>query len=109
MNIESSKMLGVVVKQYREYIGLTQSQLAKRLYIGTRTIMEIENHRGNPQFDILHSLIRELNIPANLIFYSERCNISKLEEDIIQKLSLCSNKQMTLIQAIIETMLSTED
>ena len=109
MNHEGSQILGTVIKQYREYIGLTQSQLAERLFIGTRTIMEIENQRGNPQFDILYSLVRELNIPVNLIFYSERCDISKLEEEIIQKLSLCSIKQMSLLRALLETMLSMKE
>ena len=67
----NTEILGNTVRRYREYNGLTQTQLAEKLSIGYRTIMEIENYRGNPQFDILYPLIRALNIPANLIFYPE--------------------------------------
>lgn len=40
--------------------------------IDARTVLNIENYKGNPKMEVLFPLIRALKIDPNLIFYPER-------------------------------------
>ena len=63
---------GKLVRRARQHRDYTQEKLAELLNIQQRTILEIENGRGNTQFDILFPLVRLLNIPGDDIFYFDR-------------------------------------
>ena len=63
------KTLGTVIRKAREEQGLSQASLAEKLGIDVRTIINIENFRGNPKFEVLYPLITTLRIPADRIFY----------------------------------------
>ena len=52
--------LGIVVREAREKTGLTQSELSEKLGLGDKTILNIENFRGNPKFDSLYPLVNFL-------------------------------------------------
>ncbi len=65
-------MLGSVIRNARLGLGLTQSELAERTDIDVRTVLKIENHRGNPKLEVLFPLIRELDVDPNTLFYPER-------------------------------------
>ena len=45
---EYSKPLGNVVKAARTKLGLTQGSVADAIHIDDRTILNIENYKGNP-------------------------------------------------------------
>jgi len=62
---------GVVVKSSRQAKSMTQSQLADRLDITTRYLKAIENSGRKPSYDLLVRIIRELDIPADTVFYPE--------------------------------------
>mgnify|MGYP002792902599 CR=1 FL=1 len=51
------KTLGTVIRKAREEQGLSQASLAEKLGIDVRTIINIENFRGNPKFEVLYPLI----------------------------------------------------
>ena len=42
------KTLGTVIRKAREEQGMSQASLAEKLGIDVRTIINIENFRGNP-------------------------------------------------------------
>lgn len=44
-----SQSLGNLVKQKRECLGLTQNELAEQVEVAPRTILNIENYKGNPK------------------------------------------------------------
>jgi len=48
--------------------GITQTAFAERIDVSLRTIIAIETGKRNPTFEVLYKIIRELNIPADLIF-----------------------------------------
>ena len=82
--------LGDCIKEARTNLGLTQVQLAELIDRETRTIVNIENYRGNPKMEVLYPLIRALNIDSNKIFYPEHteCNDNVSELEIL--ISKCS-------------------
>jgi transcriptional regulator with XRE-family HTH domain len=50
---------------------MTQLQLSERLKITPRYLKAIENSGKKPSFDLLVRIIRELDIPAESVFYPE--------------------------------------
>ena len=67
---EYSRPLGDVVKRTRGKLGLTQSEVADAVDIDVRTVLNIENYKGNPKMEVLFPLIRTLKIDAREIFLS---------------------------------------
>jgi len=63
--------LGDVVKSTRQLMKLTQLQLADRLGITVRYLKAIENSGRKPSYDLLVRIVRELDIPTDIVFYPE--------------------------------------
>ena len=55
--LDFSRSLGNAVKKARKARDLTQVQVAEKIGIDSRTIINIENYNGNPKMEILYSLI----------------------------------------------------
>jgi len=87
-NTNKSDCFGSVVKSARQAKGLTQSQLAESLNITPRYLKAIENSGRKPSYDLLVRIIRELEIPADEIFYPE-------SEDIISSAKIISLRKIT--------------
>lgn len=74
---EFSKPLATTIKRARNALHLTQNQLAEKVGIDPRTILNIENCKGNPKTKVLYPLIRFLKVDANEIF-SQRSGVTHL-------------------------------
>ena len=61
---QSVSVLGHVVKATRKRKNLSQEALAEKLGVCKRTIMDIEKNTGNPKFELLCMLVRELDLPV---------------------------------------------
>ena len=59
-----SHPLGDAVKVARSELVLTQEQVAVKIDADVRTVMNIENYKGNPKMETLFPLIRLLKIDA---------------------------------------------
>lgn len=70
--------LGNKIASRRKELGLTQQELADRLYVSVKTISKWETNRGNPEIDILPSLAKALQMDIADLFSSN--NASKNEE-----------------------------
>lgn len=68
---EYSRPLGDSVKRARGRLRLTQNELANAIDVDSRTVLNIENYKGNPKMEVLYPLIRKLNIDAREIFNPE--------------------------------------
>ena len=68
---EYSKSLGDSVKRARGKMKLTQHEVAAKAEVDVRTVLNIENYKGNPKFEALCSIIRTLNLDTQEIFYPE--------------------------------------
>lgn len=60
-------VIGDVIRQRRERLGLLQTQLADLSGVSSRTIQLVEQGKGNPSLDTLISLIDPLGLRLELI------------------------------------------
>lgn len=101
-----SHPLGDAVKRARGELNLTQREVADRINVDTRTILNIENYKGNPKIEVLYPLIRALKIDAREIFNPEM----QRDNTSIRKLRFlveeCSEKEAEALIPIIDTVLS---
>ena len=112
-----SKPLGDVVKSARKRMDLTQNEVADSIDVDTRTIINIENYKGNPKLEVLYPLIRSLKIDAREIFYPEMqrespalCQLRLLVEDCSedskqyrQRFSQRTHRFITLIETVFNS------
>ena len=50
------KELGNIIKDRRKYLGITQKELSEIVGIGLRSLVDIENGKGNPTLDQLQKI-----------------------------------------------------
>lgn len=70
---EYAQSLGDAVRRARGKLNLTQGEVAAQANMDSRTILNIENYKGNPKLEILYPLIRTLHLDPQEIFLSGAC------------------------------------
>ena len=100
--------LGAIIKAARLNKGLTQEILAEKVGVGLRHIMAIENEGSYPSYEVLYKLIRELYIPADLIFYPEKQLNDLQAEEIIHMLYNCDERALRVIRAAVQAALDSQ-
>ena len=100
------EMLGDVVRSIRKKRHLSQEALAERIGVCKRTIIDIENNTGNPKFEILYPLVRELDLPLYRVFYPEGEDILQLKNMLMQEVSSCSEYEMKIIVEMVMSLRS---
>ena len=108
MNKISDK-LGSVIKSARMDKHLTQKQVAKRLSITPHYLMSIENKQQIPSGDLLFRIIRELEIPADTIFYPEHEHDSAVIKKLQILLRKCDEQDINAIIATLQSLLQTKN
>ena len=103
---EYVQILSSVIRQERLKIGMTQGELAEHIGIDSRTILKIENHKGNPTMEVLYPLLRALNIDANRIFYPDFHEHSPARKQFQFFLSDCSDEEIQSLHQVCQTVLS---
>ena len=63
-------LLAKAVREAREERGLSQRELARRLSMNTRTIMDLEICRSNPKGETIFLIARELHISLDAIAHA---------------------------------------
>lgn len=97
-----ARVLGDVVKVAREKEGLTQSEVAAAIDRDPRTVLNIENYKGNPKLEVLYPLIRALKIDARDIFNPElQCDTPALHQ-LSVLISECSEEEAKAIMPIVK-------
>lgn len=99
--------LGDAVKVARNELGLTQEQVACKIDADTRTIMNIENYKGNPKMETLFPLIRALKIDAREIFNPEMKRESPALRQLRFLIEECNEQEAAALIPVIQSVLST--
>lgn len=103
------EMLGRVIKSARIRNQFTAEELAVKVDVTERYIYRIENDQKIPSFNVLFSLIRELNISPDLIFYPEKdCKENEMD-DVIRMLYKCNDKSMAVIRVAVKALLENQE
>lgn len=96
---DAKRNLGKAVRAARKMKSLTQEQLAEKLGVQSRMVLEIENGRGNPRFDSLYPMMRLLDIPANDIFNADRAPSTDANKFIHELMSFSDSEQRLALAA----------
>ncbi len=104
---QSVKTLGRVVRKARKSKNLSQEILADRVKVCKRTIIDIENNAGNPKFQILCRLVKELDLPLYQLFYPEMSENFEIKNVLIQEINSCTESEMNMILVLIRALKST--
>lgn len=103
---EYSRPLGDAVKRARGKAGLTQNEVADAADIDVRTVLNIENYKGNPKMEVLYPLVRTLKIDAREIFNPEM----RRETPSLRQLRLliedCSEEEAATIIPVFQSVLT---
>ena len=84
------KKLGYTVRSERERLGLSQSSLAERAGVSTRTISDIETCNGNPELATLIPLTQYLRISIDFLYTSLVRRASVQSNFFSKKYPVCS-------------------
>ena len=98
--------LGNAVKSTRYQRGLTQLQVADMADIDVRTVMNIENYKGNPKMEVLYPLVRVLKMDSREIFYPEILQDSAAIRRLRLMVTECSEEEAAALIPVIESVLS---
>ena len=101
-----SHPLGDGVKVARSELGLTQEQVAGKIDADVRTVMNIENYKGNPKMETLFPLIRLLKIDAREIFNPEMQRETPAIRQLRFLIEECSEQEAKALIPIIEAVFS---
>lgn len=101
---ESINALGNAVRVTRKNKHLSQEALAERIGVCKRTIIDIENNVGNPKFELLCPLVRELDLPLYQVFYPEISENVETKKMLLKELNDCSDYEMKIILSIIKSL-----
>lgn len=98
--------LGDAVKRARGKSGLTQSEVADAANVDVRTVLNIENYKGNPKMEVLYPLIRVLKIDAKEVFYPEIQRESPALRQLRLLIEECTEDEAASIIPIFNSVLS---
>ncbi len=96
--------LGEAVRITRKNKNLSQEALAEKVGVCKRTIIDIEKNMGNPKFEILCTLVRELDLPLYQIFYPEVTENYEIKNVLIRELDNCSEYEMRIILSLVKSL-----
>ena len=101
-----SKSLGDGVKRARKRLNLTQNEVADSIDVDVRTIINIENYKGNPKLEVLYPLIRSLKIDAREIFYPEMQRESPALRQLRLLVEDCSEEEAATIIPVLQSVIA---
>ena len=79
---------------------------AEILGFDSRTILNIENGRGNPKFEKLYPLVRHLNISADRIFYPESVTPQPNLQKLFIMLNDCTEQEVAELLPAVHYLLA---
>ena len=101
-----TRLLGDAVKRARGRLDLTQNEVADMADVDVRTVLNIENYKGNPKMEVLYPLIRVLKIDAREIFNPEIRRESPALRQLRVMIEECSEEEAAVIIPVFQSVLT---
>ena len=86
-------LLAKAVREAREERGLSQRELARKLSMNTRTIMDLEICRSNPKGETIFLIARELHISLDAIAHAGTSRPNSVNADVLEFFSGKENEE----------------
>lgn len=86
--------VGNNIKTYREQIGLTQKQLAERLYVSPQAISRYEKDEVEPNLDMLEKMAEVFNCQLDDLIYGQKKEV-KVEKEVHDDTNIVINAPQT--------------
>ena len=102
---EFAQTLAIVVKKARIEQGLTQQQVADLADCNVRTVLKIENRRGNPKMETIFSLFHVLKIDPREILSPEMERQGPAIWQLRYTVADCSEQEAAALIPVIESVL----
>ena len=103
---EYSRPLGDAVKRARGKSGLTQNEVADMADVDVRTVLNIENYKGNPKMEVLYPLVHALKIDAREIFNPEIRRETPALRQLRVMIEECSEEEAAAIIPVFQSVLT---
>ena len=103
---EYSRPLGDAVRQARMRLKLTQNEVADSIGVDPRTVLNIENYKGNPKMEVLYPLVRALRIDVREIFTPEMVMESPSVRQLRILIDSCSEQDAITLIPVVQAVLS---
>lgn len=103
---ELSRMLGDVFKAARGKTGLSQQEVGRAAGVDNRTVLNIENYRGNPLFSNLYPLVRFYKIDPRILFYPEMQQDSPAISQLRALINDCNEDEATAIYPVVQSAIN---
>ena len=101
-----SRPLGDAVKRARGKLDLTQNEVADLADVDVRTVLNIENYKGNPKMEVLYPLVRALKIDAREIFNPEIRRESPALRQLRVLIEECSEEEAAAIIPVFQSVVT---
>ena len=101
-----SRPLGDAVKRARGKLDLTQNEVADLADVDVRTVLNIENYKGNPKMEVLYPLVRALKIDAREIFNPEIRRETPALRQLRVMIEECSDEEAAAIIPVFQSVLT---
>lgn len=103
------KQFGTVLRNARMDKKLTQSELAEELNISLPYLKDLERFRNNPSYEVFEKVIRYFNLSADTVIYPNYNQADNTYQKIKRLLTYCDERQLKVILATTEALLSNSD
>jgi len=102
--INFAERFGSAVRVARQYNGSTQRELADKLNICRHHLAEIEGGHKKPSYDLLFSLVFELNLQLDPIFHPDLIQFRTEILDILTLLQDCNDQEVSTFYSVLRTI-----
>lgn len=100
--------MGSRIASRRRHLGINQNTLAEKVDISKNHLSNIERGREKPSFDVLISLCNELRVTPDYLLMGS-LHPQGVPQNLVDSLSLCSNEDIALLEAIVHHMVIRQD
>lgn len=100
------RLIGTRLCQRRKELHLTQKKLGDKMHISSSHISAIETGTKQPSLETLLEFCKTLNI--NIDYLLNRTLYNELDEQLVEKIKLCSFENRNRISKIVDVFLEEE-
>lgn len=103
------KQFGIIIKNARMDKKLTQAELAEILDLSLSYLKDLERFKNTPSLEVFAKTIQYFNLSADTVIYPDKNLNNGTYQKIQRRLLQCDEKQLKIILALTDAVLSVDD